>query len=306
MTHVYTDDQDVPRMTRAVQWILALNIAVYFLQVAIIGAPNMQGALGFSSTDLPSRWWSVVTYMFVHGGFWHLVLNLYALYLFGPRVENAWSAGEFTRFYLLCGLGGWFVHLLFAREALLVGASAAVLGVTLAYAMRWPDDEIYVFGVIPMRVKWLVGVLIFANLIGGIAGGHRGGGVAYLAHLGGLAAAWLTLRTSSSASLDRLRHRVSSLPDTPDETPRAVPKSLPRSRERGGERGRDIDEIVAQSNAALSRRVAPAPGPARSPDLKSDLNSLLDKISQHGIESLTRDERRLLEEKSRELRGQDS
>jgi hypothetical protein len=230
------------------------------------------------------------------------VLNLYALYLFGPRVENAWSAGEFTRFYLLCGLGGWFVHLLFAREALLVGASAAVLGVTLAYAMRWPDDEIYVFGVIPMRVKWLVGVLILANLIGGIAGGHRGGGVAYLAHLGGLAAAWLTLRTSSSANLDRLRHRVSALPDTPDETPRAVPKSLPRSRERGGERGRDIDDIVAQSNAALSRRVAPAPGPARSPELKSDLNSILDKISEQGIDSLTMDERRLLEEKSRELR----
>lgn len=294
----YTDDTEAPRLTRAVRRLLALNIAVYFLQVTLVGSANMQGALGFSWDRLPEASWTVatvVTYMFVHGSFWLLALNLYVLFLFGPRLEHAWSSGEFTRYYVLCGLGGWFFHVLFAREALLVGATAAVLGVALAYAMRWPDDEMYVFGLLPMRVKWVAALLAAVSLAWGMA---AEGGVAYLAHAGGMAAGWLLLRSSASMSLDRFRQRVSPLPDLPDETPRAIPRSLPRTRERG----REIDEIVAQSNAALRRRPAAAPPAPLRQAAPADLNSVLDKISQQGIDSLTSEERRLLEELSRELR----
>lgn len=299
MAYAHTDDTEAPRLTRAVQRFIALNVAVYFLQLTLVGSGNMQAALGFSWERLPDASWTVVTvvtYMFVHGGFWPLALNLYMLFLFGPRLEHAWSAGEFTRYYLLCGLGGWFFHVLFAREALLVGSTAAVLGVALAYAMRWPDDEMYVLGVLPMRVKWVAALLAAVSLGWGMATSDPGGGIAYLSHAGGMAAGWLLLRSSTSASLDRFRQRVSPQPDVPDEPPRAIPRSLPRSRERG----REIDEIVAQSNAALRR--PPAPPPSARPAVPVDLNSVLDKISQQGIDSLTIEERRLLEEMSRELR----
>mgnify|MGYP005836003377 CR=1 FL=1 len=301
----FTDETESPRLTRAVQWLIAINVAIYFLQLTVVGAQNMLPALGFQADNLSGAWWTIVTYMFVHGGFWHLALNMYTLYLFGPRVEHAWSAGEFTRFYLLCGLGGWFFHLLFVRESLLIGASAAVLGVTLAYATRWPDDEVFLFGVLPLKVKWMVALLVVMNLVGGMAEG-QGGGVAYLAHLGGLAAGWLYLRTSSgtaSGGIDRFKPRMTPATDIPDETPRAIPRSLPRSREKGNE----IDEIIARSNAAVSRRQVQQPAPpvgAKGGRRMSDIDLVLDKISQQGMQSLTTDEKRLLEEMSRELRDE--
>ena len=296
----YTDDTDYPRLTKAVQWLIAINVAIYFLQLTVVGAQNMLPALGFSADDLSRSWWTIGTYMFVHGGFWHLALNMYTLYIFGPRVEHAWSAGEFTRYYVLCGLGGWFFHLLFARESLLIGASAAVLGVTLAYATRWPDDEVLLFGVVPLKVKWMVALMVGLNLIGGMSEG-QGGGVAYLAHLGGLAAGWVYLRTASGSSgIDRFKQRVTPATDIPDETPRAIPRSMPRAREKGTE----IDDIIARSNAAVTRRpVHPAP-PLGAKGVKrmSDIDTVLDKISQQGIESLSPDEKKMLEEMSRELR----
>lgn len=303
----FEDDSNRPQLTRAVQGIIALNVAIYFLQLTVVGPDNMLQALGFEARNLSRSWWTVVTYMFVHAGFLHIALNMYTLYLFGPRLEWAWSPTEFTKFYIVSGIGGWVFHLLFARESLLVGASAAVYGVMLAYALRWPNDEVFVFGVIPMKVKWMVTLLVGLNLVAGMAPGGNAGGVAYLAHLGGLAAAWLYLRTAmTGGSLDRLRQRVSSVPDLPDETPRAVPRSSPRSRE---QRGGVVDEIVARSQAALRDPTGPEPRPigakASTPPGREDLNAVLDKISRSGLESLTTSERRLLEELSRELRSKD-
>lgn len=299
------DDTDTPRLTKAVQWLIAINLAVYFLQVTVVGGQNMLPVLGFQAQDLSRAWWTIGTYMFVHGGFWHLALNVYMLYVFGPRVEHAWSATEFTKFYIAAGLGGWLFHLVFARDALLIGSSAAVLGVALAYATQWPDDEVYLFGVLPLRVKWMVLLLVCLNMIVGMAGGGSAGGVAYLAHLGGLAAAWLYLRSASTgARIERFRQRVSPVPDLPDETPRAVPRSMPRAREKGN----DIDDIVARSNAAIARRPAQEMPPAEPKPLQraTELDVVLDKISQQGIGSLTTSERRLLEEWSRELRRGES
>ena len=302
MSYAHAEDAEYPRVTPAVQWLIAINVAIYFLQLTVVGADNMQLALGFQVRDLGHSWWTIVTYMFAHGGFWHLALNMYTLWLFGPRVEHAWSAGEFSRYYILCGLGGWFAHLLFARNSLLIGASAAVLGVTLAYAMRWPDDEVYLFGVVPLKVKWMVAMLIVANLVGGMTAGEQASGIAYLAHLGGLAAGWLYLRTSSATSIDRLRQRVSQIPEVPDETPRAIPRSLPRSREKVQE----IDDIVAKSKAAVARRPVVAPVITKpAPKRTDELDLVLDKISEQGLDSLTLDERRILEEMSKKLKDRD-
>ncbi len=292
------DDTEAPRLTRAVQWIIALNVAIYFLQLTVVGSQHMLPALGFQSHDLSRSWWTVGTYMFVHAGFMHLAFNMYTLWLFGPRVEHLWGTSEFTKFYIVGGLGGWLFHLVFAGDALLVGASAAVLGVMLAYAMAWPDDEILLFGIIPLKVKWLVLMLVAMNILGGIM--QQRSGVAYLAHLGGLAAAWIYIRTaSSSINMDRFRQRVSSIPDLPDETPRAIPRSLPPMRSRQ----RDIDAELTASSDYSRRSVAEASPPEQSPARRAkELDAVLDKISEHGIDSLTNDERLVLEEMSRKLR----
>ena len=294
-----SDDADHPRLTPAVRWLIATNVAIYFLQLTVVRPEHMQAALGFQMRDLNTNaWWTIATYMFVHGGLVHLASNMLMLFVFGPRLEHAWSPGAFTRFYLICGLGGWFLHLLFARNSLLIGASAAILGVMLAYGSRWPDDEVFIFGVLPVRVRWLVAFSVGLNLAGGIFTVRNGTatGTAYLAHLGGLAAGWIYLRSTAMPSIDRLRQRVSQLPDLPDDTPRAIPRSLPRSREKLSE----ADQAVAKSNAAVAR-------PTKAAQLTQggrpvDLDSVLDKISKDGIDSLTRDERKLLEDASQRLK----
>ena len=291
-------------MTPAVQWLIALNVVVFFLQFTLFGASNMREAFGFRLDQLPSQWWTIGTHLFVHGGFWILALNVCLLLVFGPRLEHSWGTRAFRNFYLWCGLGGWLVHTLFVRDATLLGATSAVLGVTLAYALRWPNEEVYLFFTFPIQVKWLVTSLVAITLVVGALQSGDGNGMAYLAHAGGLAAAWIFWRTSTTgAGFDRLRQRVSPVPDLPDEAPRAVPRSMPRTRERA----RDIDDIVAQSQQAVSQRVMPAPPtPARGPrERLTELDRVLDKISQLGIDSLTGEERRILEERSRELRKND-
>lgn len=302
MSYSIADEQDYPRITPAVQWLIGINVLIFFVQLTVVKVGWMQEALGFQLTDLERSWWSILTYMFVHAGFWHLAVNMYTLWLFGPRIEHAWSPGAFIRFYLWCGLGGWLFHLMFDRNGLLLGASAAVLGVMLAYAMRWPDDEVFFFGIVPMKVKWLVTFLAAINILHGMAATSPDGPrVAYLAHLGGLVFGWLYLRTPSAQSIDRLKQRISQVPDLQDEPPRAIPRSLPRR-----ERSQEVDEIVAKSKAALAKRPASPAATARpsaAPRAASELDLVLDKISEHGLESLTTEERLVLEQASKKLRG---
>lgn len=302
MSFLLTDD-DAPRMTPAVQWLITATVAVAFLQITVVKPTAMQHALGFEFADLErGRLWSVATYMFVHGGFWHLALNMYSLFLFGPRVEHAWRTAEddrhnFVVFYLFCGLGGLVFYFLFQRDGLLVGASGAVLGVMLAYAMRWPDEEVMLFLVIPMKVKWLVVSLAALNLFASLGVGSAG--TAWAAHLGGLAFAWMFLH-SPRGPMDRLRQRIAQAPDAPDETPRAIPRTQARPRERQSE----ADEVVARSKAVATRKPS---GPALRalpsvPSRNPELDRVLDKISEGGIDSLSAAERELLVEMSKRLR----
>lgn len=296
-----TDEQDAPRLTPAVQALIAINIAVYFVQSTVVQPADMANALGFQMRDLGKSWFTVFTYMFVHAGFWHLALNMYTLFLFGPRVERAMrSSGEFVRFYVIAGLGGWLAHMVFVRSGVLVGASAAIFGVMLAFAAKWPDTEVFLFGVIPMRVKWLVAALVVMNLVQGYGSGG-GDGTAYLAHVGGVVAAWMYLRATNTLGPERTRAVVASAPDVPDEPPRAVPRGMPRGREKMSE----IDEVIARKGTATKRTSAPVVKPPKvTPVVSAELDHVLDKISQRGMESLNPEERRLLDEMSKRLREQ--
>lgn len=295
-----------PRMTPAVQWLIAANVGVYFLQITLFGPGNVFGALGLDPARFPATWWTIVTYMFVHAGLWHIAFNMLSLWMFGPRIEQAWGARPFVYFYLWCGVGGGIAHLLLEGNAGLVGASAAIMGVLLAYALRWPDDEVYIFGVIPMKTRWLVLWLAVINLAMGISSTRGGSGIGWFAHIGGLAFGWVYLRVSAFGGLDNFRKWVSPAPDEPEDVFRTLPRPRPKPRDRG-ERAEGIDEVVAKSNAIAAKPVRPALLPRATNESSRNpaerLNIVLDKISKHGIESLTSEEVRLLEEMSRKLRG---
>jgi membrane associated rhomboid family serine protease len=289
------------RLTAAVQALIAINLAVAFLSVVgVLPYTDLATWLGFDLASLPSRWWTPITYMFVHVGVWHVLANMYGLYLFGPRLEQAWGSKKFAWFYLFCGLGGVVFQMLFIRTGGLVGASAAVFGVMTAYAMQWADDEAYLLFIVPMRVRTLVVGLFVFNLVMGIVATGDGGGtnIAYFAHVGGVIAAYAYMRMAASTGIDQVRQRVASLPDA-DEPPRAIPRNMPRR-----ERGDEVDDIVAKSKAIAAKRAVTLAPPSRRREAKADeLNRVLDKISEAGIESLTGDERKILEEMSRRLRG---
>ena len=306
MSYVTYDEFETSRTPSAVYWLIGLCVAVYFVQATLVGDANMANGLGYASGDLAARkLWTIGTYMFVHGGLMHLLLNMWTLWLFGPRVERSWGASTFTWYYLWCGLGGWAFHYLFQPNGgVLVGASAAILGVAVAYASRWPDDEVLFFGVVPMKVKWLVAFMALINITMTVLDSGSAGGTAYAAHFGGMVAGWLYLRAPNVGSLDRFRSRIAPAPDYGDEPPRAVPKtSRPRERER------ETDDIVAQSKAAMSRvRPAQKPQPQQAPVAtvapapSTALDAVLDKIAAEGIDSLTPAERMMLDEWSKRLR----
>jgi len=298
MSHPTTLEQEAPpRLTPAVQTIIALNLAMVVLQLAGVPYTNIATLFSFDSNAMPGRWWTAFTYMFIHAGVLHFVANMYALYVFGPRLEHTWGAKKFSWFYVLCALGGVAFQMLFIRGGGLVGSSAPVFGVLTAYAMQWPDDEIALLFMVPMRARTLAAGLFGFNIVLGLIGTNDGMNLAYFAHIGGALAAYIYVRMGASTAIDQVRQRVANLPDA-DEPPRAIPRNLPRR-----ERGDEVDDIVAKSKAIASKRVATVTPTARRRDPKADeANRVLDKISEHGIESLTSDERKVLEEFSKSLR----
>jgi membrane associated rhomboid family serine protease len=296
MSFPATFEQEQPRLTPAVQALIAISVAVAFLQWTF--NQNLSASLAFDFSTLPGRWWAAVTYMFAHVTVWHLLANMYALYLFGPRLEHAWGARKFTWFYLLCGFGGVAFEMLFVRTGTLVGSSAAVFGVMTAFVMQWPDDELYLMFTIPVRVRTLVVSLLVLNLVIGIVATSDGANIGYVAHLGGVAAAYAYVRMAASTGIEQVRQRVADLPDA-DEPPRAIPRNLPRR-----DRGDEVDDIVAKSKAIAAKR-APSLTPQSQPRREvraNELDRVLDKISEQGIDSLTSDERKTLEEMSKKLR----
>ena len=137
--------------------------------------------------------WQPFTYMFVHGGFSHLLFNMLSLYLFGTMVEQRVGSREFLLFYLLAGLFSGIIsfisYLLAGTNVILVGASGAIYGVLLMFAVFYPFARVFVFGLIPLRAPTLVilytGIELYSQVF------SRGGNVAHLTHLSGLLFAYL-------------------------------------------------------------------------------------------------------------------
>lgn len=189
--------------------IIIINVLV-MIMTSLNGDLMYQKFALFYPTSPFFRWWQPVTHMFMHGGFWHLFFNMYTLYFFGRVLEERWGAKKFLIFYFVTGLGAALIHTgvewiqmhhwmnqvaegSMAAQANIhalkmtptVGASGAIYGVLMGFAMLYPDAILtLIFPPVSMKAKWFVLIFGGIELLTGITG--VGGGIAHFAHLGGL------------------------------------------------------------------------------------------------------------------------
>ncbi len=269
------------QLTPWVKRLLIANAAVFFLAIVGLG-PFLREWFAFHPTQVFFRPWGVVTYMFVHGDFWHLFVNMLVLFFFGPPLEGKWGSREFVKYFAVCGMGGVALSFIFAPGSSIIGASAATYGLMLAFAMNWPNSPIYVWGIFPVKAKWLVGfffVMAFLSAVGG-----AGGGIAHFAHLGGLLAGLVYLKSDwrIGKRLDQLREAA------------RVRRFAIVSRESQGEEDEDTPD---------ERRGRPRRSRRKEEALLDEVDRILDKISERGMSSLSDEERRVLDEVSRKRRS---
>jgi membrane associated rhomboid family serine protease len=188
-------------MTPWVGRLLFANVALFFATWAFPGLGRMMTLVPRYALVTP---WTLVTYMFVHGGLMHLFLNMLVLFFFGPRLEHRLGGRDFLWLYFVSGIVAGIVSVVtpfvipaFSPYVGVVGASGAIYGLLLAFAMYWPRERIIIFIPIPIpiEVRWMV---LFMTLFAfyGIfmeAMGVRQG-VAHHAHLGGFFGAWAYMK----------------------------------------------------------------------------------------------------------------
>ena len=193
----------------AIKNIIIINVLV-MIMTSLNGGFMYETFSLFYPTSPFFHWWQPVTHMFMHGGFWHLFFNMYTLFIFGSVLERVWGMKKFLIFYFVTGLGAAAVHTgvewlqmthwmsqaaegSVAAQASIhalkmtptVGASGAIYGLLMGYAMLYPDAVMsLVFPPISMKAKWFVLIFAAIELFTGVTG--TGGGIAHFAHLGGL------------------------------------------------------------------------------------------------------------------------
>jgi membrane associated rhomboid family serine protease len=242
-------------VTPLVRILLFANIGVFFLQ-------NTTGWITELMIFIPRfilvRPWTIITYMFLHAGMMHLAFNMLGLFFFGPRVEERLGSRNFLYLYMISGISGALLSLIMGPSAAVLGASAAVFGVMLAFAYFWPDMPIHIWGIIPVPARMLVIITTVLSLWSGL-GGVRGN-VAHFAHLGGYLGAFLYLKWLDRKRLDFRKKATAASP----------------VRELKFAKRPEVDlKKVHEVN-------------------RDEVNRILDKISAHGMSALTPQERAFL------------
>jgi membrane associated rhomboid family serine protease len=262
------------RITPWVGRLIIANAVMLLLLMTLFTSREVFQALQFSPRTAFTRPWTFVTYMFVHASLLHLLANMLMLFVFGTAVESRMGSRNFIMYYLFCGVGAAVFSLLLAGimpVGAFVGASGAVLGAAVAFAMFWPDAELIVFPIpVPIKARTLVIGLVVLDLIGSRLWPNDG--IAHIAHLGGALFGYLFFRIQS------LSHRG---PPQPARTVERV--------------------VMVQSGSSEPERHTPVTPmrPRRRVDsdpVAAEVDRVLDKISEKGLSSLTASERRFLDE----------
>lgn len=246
--------------------------------------------------------WQLVTYMFLHGGFFHLLLNMFALWMFGMELENIWGQKRFLTYYMLCGIGAGLCNLfiapLFTTVGPTVGASGAIYGILVAFGYLFPDRNIYIYGVLPVKAKYLV---IFYMLIEvfSVAGGTNSG-IAHMAHLGGGVIGLIYLLiyykrpgnnffSNPGIYKDKFTSYMAS--DKRTKTPPVYKESKNAPKNVSDARYEEIKVTDFQKEMQTQEKLA-----------QEKIDAILDKLSEGGYQNLTPEEKRILFQESKKLR----
>ncbi|MFT4571617.1 MAG: membrane associated rhomboid family serine protease [Hyphomicrobiaceae bacterium] len=177
----------------AVRALIIANVAVYVLQVVV--GRGLIDAFALVPAEVGHfELWRLVTYQFLHGGVWHLALNMLMLWMFGSELEQRWGERFFLKYYFVCGIGGGLLFTLvrWATFVPSVGASGAIYGILMAYGMWFPNRELYVFLLFPVKAKHLVLFFMALEFLQTLE--SSGTGIAHAAHLGGMLFGYAYLR----------------------------------------------------------------------------------------------------------------
>ena len=265
-------------LTPVVKKLLIVNGAVYVLiKVAGLFGPVLPYHIvynfGLSHAGLASfKLWQPFTYMFVHEQFFHVLMNLIGLWMFSGDLEELWGGRRFLRYYLAGGVGAGVCiavmnFILFESYGVnvpTVGASGALYAVLLAYGLTWPNREVLIWFVLPVKMKWMVlffGLLEFFGSVNMAAG--AGGTISHIGHLGGLLTGFILIMA--------WRHA--------DASPR-----------KKAARGGLLEEFFRKRKLEKKKKEI-----ALRIEAKKIIDTLLDKIARQGMSSLTAEEKRSLE-----------
>jgi membrane associated rhomboid family serine protease len=173
-------------------WVKKLLVANIVAFIATAAIQPLYLNLALVPPLVFTRPWTLFSYMFLHAGLGHLFFNMIGLFFFGPRLEVRLGGKDFLWLYFLGGIGGAVFSFFFAPSAMVVGASAAVYGVLLGFAMYWPHERIYIWAVLPVPAWLLAAILVVMSLYSGVSGAQSR--TAHFAHLGGLVFGFLYLK----------------------------------------------------------------------------------------------------------------
>jgi membrane associated rhomboid family serine protease len=199
-------------VSAALKALIVANVAMFFLQLA----PAVTELLALQPILVVRRlWiWQLATYMFLHAGLFHIVFNMLALWMFGTELERKWGTRFFLKFYLVTGVGAGLLTVVFSLLPLgfarplygsaVIGASGAIFGLLLAYALYFPDRPIYLYLLFPIPAKTFVLIMGAIALYTSIA---ESGGVAGATHLGGLVIGYAYLKGLRARPLGELRYQ---------------------------------------------------------------------------------------------------
>ncbi|MBD3258699.1 rhomboid family intramembrane serine protease [candidate division GN15 bacterium] len=168
-----------------IKWMLIINVGVLILQYVWRG--QLEPVLGLTPalffSDFPNYLYTIVTYMFLHSTYsiFHILFNMFILWMFGTEIEYTWGSKRFARFYILAGIAGAILTLIvYSGQAVpMIGASGAIYGLLIAYWFMFPNRHLYIYFLFPVKVKWAIPAMM---LLGFFLGGQN---VAHMAHLGG-------------------------------------------------------------------------------------------------------------------------
>lgn len=244
-------------MTPWVTRLIVANVLMFLLQQVV--DPAVLNLLVFHPQRLLSTPWSPVTYMFLHGGIWHLFFNMLGLYFFGPALESRLGSRHFIFLYFASGLTG--AALTFLNPAPIIGASGGVFGVFFGFAYFWPRQRILIWGIIPVEAWLLVAIMTVVSLM------QIGEGIAHFAHLGGYVGAFLYLKIMEARS----------------------PAKKFKKQAAG-----DTKRVFSTDGSDLKRWGA-IPLDSLHPINRHEVERLLAKAKSSGVSSLTPDERATLD-----------